>query len=152
MASLFPSIPAATTLTDLVLLQTIAYIQALRIHSLSYMMPSKPLAANASVFNGNFVDDIASTVETSQNTDFTTIYSKCWASCDLSRFSPRFYRFFSRKHLIHVLANKMQDFRNFVLHRCIVNFDADQVYLKLRVTNVINKDSLGLQQTLNPKP
>ena len=49
--SLFPSISAATTPRRLVSLQTIAYIQALWIHSLSYRMPSKPLAAQASVFN-----------------------------------------------------------------------------------------------------
>ena len=64
MASHFPSIPAATTPTRLVLLQTIAYIQALGIHSLPYMMPSKPLAAKAPVFNGNFVDDVALSVAT----------------------------------------------------------------------------------------
>ena len=29
---------------------------------------------------------------------------------DLSRFSPRFDGFFQGKHLIHFLANKMQDF------------------------------------------
>ena len=53
--------------------------------------------------------------------------------------------FFSGKHLIQILANKMQDFRNFILHNCILSFDAEQVYL---VTNVKKK----LQQTLNPKP
>ena len=60
MASRFPSIPAATTPTRLVSLHTIAYFQALGIHSLSYTMPLKPLAAKASVFNRNFVDDVAS--------------------------------------------------------------------------------------------
>ena len=30
----------------------------------------------------------------------------------------------------------MQDFRNFVLHDSIVDFDAEQVYLQLQVTNV----------------
>ena len=64
MASSFPSIPAATTPTQLVSLQTIAYIQALGIHSLSYTMPLKPLAAKASVFNSNFVDDVAASVAT----------------------------------------------------------------------------------------
>ena len=38
----------------------------------------------------------------------------------------------------------MQDFRNFVLHNCI---DAEQVYLKLQVTNNKNKED-----TANPKP
>ena len=40
-----------------------------RIHSLSYMKPPKPLAAKASVFNVNFVDDVALTVATEP--DFT---------------------------------------------------------------------------------
>ena len=81
MASRFPSIPAATTPTRLVSLQTIAYIQALGIHSLSYMMPSKPLAAKPSVFNSNFVADVASSIATdSPKTDFTTIFSKCLAT------------------------------------------------------------------------
>ena len=39
--------------------------------------------------------------------------------------------FFSGRHLIHFLALKMKDFRNFVLHKCILDFDAEQVYLKL---------------------
>ena len=41
----------------------------------------------------------------------------------------------------------MQDFRNFVLQNCILIFDAEQVYLKLQVTNVKNKEV-----TANPKP
>ena len=59
-ASLFPSIGAATTPARLVLLQTIAYIQALGIHYLSYTMALKPLAAKAFVFNRNFVDEVVS--------------------------------------------------------------------------------------------
>ena len=55
--------------TRFVLLQTIAYIQAHGIHSLSYTMPLKPLAAKASVFHSNFVDDVASKVATEP--DFT---------------------------------------------------------------------------------
>ena len=47
----------------------IAYIQALGIHFLSYTMPLKPLAAKASVFNRNFVDDVGSSVATEP--DFT---------------------------------------------------------------------------------
>ena len=35
-----------------------------------------------------------------------------------------------------MLANKMQDFRNYVLHNFIVIFDAEQVYLQPKVTNV----------------
>ena len=41
----------------------------------------------------------------------------------------------------------MQDFRNFALHICTLHFDAEQVYLKLQVTNVKNKEV-----TANPKP
>ena len=87
MASRFPTIKAPTTPTRLVSLQTIAYIHALGIHSHTYMMPSKPLAAKASVFNGNFVDDVASTVateaesyQTSPKTEHTMIFIKGWAS------------------------------------------------------------------------
>ena len=46
-----------------------------------------------------------------------------------------------------MLANKMQDFRNYVLHNFIVIFDAEQVYLQPKVTNVKNKEV-----TANPKP
>ena len=58
-------------------------------------------------------------------------------------------RFVLGKHLILYLANEMQDhdFRNFVLHNCILNFDAEQVYLKPQVTYVKNKEL-----TANPKP
>ena len=41
----------------------------------------------------------------------------------------------------------MQDFWNFVVHNCIFNLDAEQIYFKLQVTNV--KDKKG---TANPKP
>ena len=41
----------------------------------------------------------------------------------------------------------MQDFRNFALHNCILIFDAEQVYLELKVTKVKNKEV-----TANPKP
>ena len=44
--------------------------------------------------------------------------------------------YFPGKHLIRFLANKMQDFRNLVLNNCILEFDAEQVYLKLQVPNV----------------
>ena len=69
MANRFPSIWEATTPARLVSLQTIAYIQALGIHSLSYMMPSKTLAAKASVLNRNLVGDVESSVATEP--DFT---------------------------------------------------------------------------------
>ena len=34
----------------------------------------------------------------------------------------------------------MQEFRNFALLNCIVNVDAKQVYLKLQVINLKNKE------------
>ena len=37
------------------------------------------------------------------------------------------------------MANKMHDFRVFVLHNCVLVFDAEQVYLKLQVTKFKNK-------------
>ena len=60
-------------------------------------------------------------------------------SPDLSLKSTRF---FPRKHLIHFLVLKM----NFVLDNCTLDFDAEQVYLKLQVTNLKNKEV-----TANPK-
>ena len=66
---------------------------------------------------------------------------------DISRFFPRIDRIFSGKHLIHFLVLKIKDFRNFVLHNCVLVFDAEQVYLKLQVTNLTNKEV-----TVNPKP
>ena len=62
-------------------------------------------------------------------------------------FPPNLTGIFPGKHLIQFLANNMQDFRNFVLHNCILNFDTEQVYLKLQVTNIKNKEG-----TANPKP
>ena len=41
---------------------------------------------------------------------------------------------------------KMKDFWNFVLDNYILDFDAEQVYLKLQVTNLKNKEV-----TVNPK-
>ena len=55
--------------------------------------------------------------------------------------------FFPGKHLIHFLVLKMKDFRNFVLDNCILDFDAEQVYLKPQVINLKNKEV-----TVNPKP
>ena len=45
----------------------------------------------------------------------------------------------------------MQVFLNFVLHNCIVDFDAERawVYLKFQVTNFKNKE---VMQNINPKP
>ena len=56
-------------------------------------------------------------------------------------------RFFPGKHLIHFLVLKMKNFWNFVLDNCILDFDAEQVYLKLQVTNLKNKEV-----TVNPNP
>ena len=61
-------------------------------------------------------------------------------------FSLELTGFFPGKHLIHFLVLKMKDFRNFVLHNCILDFDAEQVYLKTQVTNLKNK-----KVTANPK-
>ena len=41
----------------------------------------------------------------------------------------------------------MKDFRNFVLDKCILVFDAEQVYLKLQATNLKNQEV-----AVNPKP
>ena len=41
----------------------------------------------------------------------------------------------------------MKDFWNFVLDNCILNFDAEQVYLMPQVINLKNKEV-----TVNPKP
>ena len=56
-------------------------------------------------------------------------------------------RFFPGKHLIPFLVLKVKDFWNFVLDNFILDFDAEQVYLKLQVINLKNK-----QVTVNPKP
>ena len=41
----------------------------------------------------------------------------------------------------------MKDFRNFVVHNCILVFDTEQVYLQLQVTSLKNKEV-----AVNPKP
>ena len=46
-----------------------------------------------------------------------------------SRFSPPFDKFFSGKHSVQFLVNKMQDFWNFAPHICRLIFDTEQVYL-----------------------
>ena len=57
----------------------------------------------------------------------------------------------------------MRDFQNFVLDYCILNFDAEQVYLKPQVTNLKNNkvtanlkpqalEKIGFSKTLYPKP
>ena len=62
-------------------------------------------------------------------------------------FSLELTGFFPGKHLINFLVLKMKDFRNFDLDNCILDFDAEQVYLKLQVINLKNKEV-----TVNPKP
>ena len=62
-------------------------------------------------------------------------------------FSLELTGFFPGKHLIQFLVLKMKDFWNFVLDKCILDFDAEQVYLKLQVTNLKNNEV-----TVNPKP
>ena len=56
---------------------------------------------------------------------------------------------FPWKHLIHFLMLKMKDFWNFVLDNCILDFDAEQVYLKPQIINLKNKEVIV---TLNSKP
>ena len=55
----------------------------------------------------------------------------------------------------------MKDFRNFVLDNCILDFNAEQVYLKLQVTNLkknevtVNPNTQTLEKIWffeNPKP
>ena len=58
----------------------------------------------------------------------------------LSRFFPQIDQIFPGRHLIQFLANKIQEFQNFVLHNCILIFDAEQVYLKPQVTKINNKE------------
>ena len=69
--------------------------------------------------------------------------------------------FFPGKHLIHFLVLKMKKFWNFVLDNCILDFDAEQVYLKPQVTNLKNNkvtvnpkpiEKFGFSKTLYPKP
>ena len=60
---------------------------------------------------------------------------------------------FSREALNQIFSLQNAGFRNFVLQNCFVNFDAEQVYLKLHVTNfkakkVVTKLSKPQLQTL----
>ena len=98
-------------------------------------------------------------------TTFGRICSTRWTRCmQYLQISPlQLTGFFPRKHLIHFLVLKMKDFRNFVLHNCILVFDAEQVNLKLQVTNLKNNEvtvnpkpqtleKIGFSKTLYPKP
>ena len=55
-------------------------------------------------------------------------------------FFPRIDKFFFREALNSFLVLKMKDFWNLVLHDCVLIFDAEQVYFKLQVTNLKNKE------------
>ena len=56
----------------------------------------------------------------------------------------------------------MKDFWNFILHNCILLFHAEQVYLKLQVINLKNKEvtlenwvfknPMSQLETIYPKP
>ena len=59
---------------------------------------------------------------------------------DISRFSPRIDRIFPWEAPSPFLVLKMKDFRNFVVHYCILVFDAE-------ITNLKNKEA-----TVNPEP
>ena len=47
---------------------------------------------------------------------------------------------FPGEALDSILANKMQDFLNFIQHNCILIFDTEQVYKKLQITNFKKKE------------
>ena len=68
---------------------------------------------------------------------------------DVSRFPLLFGWVLPREALNPILVNKMQDFRNLVLHNCILIFDAEHVYFKFKSPmSRIRK----LQQTRIPNP
>ena len=67
-------------------------------------------------------------------------------------FSLESTGFFPGKHLIPFLVVNMKDYRNSVLDNCIIISDAEQVYLKLRATNLNLGKKIGFSKTLNPKP
>ena len=68
---------------------------------------------------------------------------------DISRFPPRIDLIFPGEALDPFFGAQDKGFSEFDLHKCIFVFDAEQVYLKLQVTNLINKEVLV---TLNPNP
>ena len=45
----------------------------------------------------------------------------------------------------------MHDFRNFVLHACILIFDAEQVCLKPQLTNFKNKEVTATVKSTKPQ-
>ena len=68
---------------------------------------------------------------------------------DISRFFPRIDRILSGEAFNTIFGAQDEGFRNFVLDNCILDFYAEQVYLKPQVTNLKNKK---LEVTANPKP
>ena len=66
---------------------------------------------------------------------------------DISRFSPRIDRIFPGEALNPFFGAQDKGFSDFVLDNCILDFDAEQVYVKLQVTNLKNKEV-----TVNPQP
>ena len=68
---------------------------------------------------------------------------------DISKLPPWIDWIFSGKHLIHFLVLKTKDFQSFVLHNCFLVFDDEQVYLKLQVINLKNKEVTVKQKPQN---
>ena len=65
---------------------------------------------------------------------------------DISRFSPQIDRIFPGEALNQFFGALDEGFLDFVLDNCILDFDAEPVYLKLQVTNLKNNEV-----TVNPK-
>ena len=70
----------------------------------------------------------------------------CTTDSDISRFSPRIDRIFSGEALNPFFGAQDEGFSEFRSDNCILDFDAEQVYLKPQVTNLKNKEV-----TANPK-
>ena len=62
---------------------------------------------------------------------------------DISRFFPRIDRILSGEAFNTIFGAQDEGFRNFVLDNCILDFDAEQIYLKPQVTNLKNKNFLA---------
>ena len=74
-----------------------------------------------------------------------------WLS-DISWFFPWIDWIFSREALNPFFGAQDEGFRNFILHDCILVFDAEQFYLKLQATNLKNKEvNPNLQSTNSPE-
>ena len=81
-----------------------------------------------------------------RKTAFLTMVIKLMCAVISPDFPLELTGFFPGKHLIQFLVLKMKDFRNFVQDNCILDFDAEQVYSKLQVTNLKNSEV-----TVSPK-